>query len=103
MLTLFLAVMLSTSPQTVRLDYSFAPGDSISYSFPKLPAGDYLVTLTDDVNNETIVPASLKSGALTFSCPSLAHGFYQIDELQNTRTHKTYYVTVDGTRGFEVR
>jgi len=83
--------------------FSFVPGESIAYEFPTLPSGEYVLTIVDDANRETPVPASLSHGDLSFICPSLPHGFYQIEQLQNVKTHRVYYVHVDGSRGFDIQ
>jgi hypothetical protein len=82
----------------------FAPGDTVSYSYPHrhMTDGEYAVTLTDESGKEANVAADVKHGDLSFSCPELKDGFYEIAAAQNRRTGKLYFGQVDGSQGFYI-
>jgi hypothetical protein len=82
----------------------FAPGDTVSYSLPhaRLQAGAYVVTLADEAGKETEIEGEVDHGDLSFACPALPNGFYEIASARSMRNGKMHFGLIDGSQGFYI-
>ena len=83
----------------------FSPGERVSYAHPygRLPDGDYSVTLADEAGRESSTPGTVSHHDLSFACPALHAGFYEIAEVRSVRSGRVYWGHINGAQGFYIQ